>query len=92
MNSNRTLAERSADALMEHGAAKAEAHRLRKKADRIGDVCFLRATGRNVDERRAIARTLPEFVVADDAATEAEARAIIAKASADAERDRKSVV
>lgn len=85
MHSNRSLGERCADALMEAGAAKAEAHTLRKKADRIADLCLLKATGKNADERRATARNMQEYVVADDAATKAEARAIVAKAAADAE-------
>ena len=86
MNDTRTLAERCADALMEAGTVKADAHRLRKMAERIYDVCFLKASGKNADERKAAARSMPEFVKADKDATEAEARAIITKASADAEQ------
>lgn len=83
---NRSLAERCADALKEAGEAKALAHRLRKKADRIGDLCLLKATGKNADERKATARSMAEYVVADDAATEAECAAITTKAECDAEQ------
>lgn len=86
MTSNRTIAEQCADALMEAGAAKAEAHGLRKKADRIFDVCFLASEGKNADERKARARTMKAYEDADVAATEAEKRAIVSKAASDAEQ------
>ena len=83
MNSNRSLGERCADALMEAGAAKAAALKAERLAARVLDRLFLSESG-TVDARKAAARTHPTYTNYEDEATEAESRAIIAKAAADA--------
>lgn len=80
--SNRSLAERVNDALLEAAQAKAEALRSDRLAARVLDRLFLSEQG-TVDARKAAARTHPTYTKMEDEATEAESRAIIAKAAAD---------
>ena len=80
---NRSLGEICHDALVKAAEAKADALRLRKRAERSFDIALLKATGKNADERRASARLDPVAEESENAATEAECRAIVAKAEAD---------
>jgi hypothetical protein len=83
MEGNRERGSRLHDALIKAGEAKVDAIQARKKADRILDVCFLRADGKNAEMKKAQARTDPTFLEADKLATDAECAAILAKADAD---------
>lgn len=83
MSTNRTLGERVHDALVYAAELKADAMRERRRAERTLDISLLKATGRNADERKASARQDPRFEEADVKATEAECKAIVAKADAD---------
>jgi inorganic pyrophosphatase/exopolyphosphatase len=84
LNSNRSIAEQVNDAMLESAQAKTEALRARKLAERVYDRVMLAITdAKNVAEREARARTHDKFIAAEDAALDAEERAILAKASAD---------
>lgn len=80
---NRTLGQMVHDALVKAAELKADAMRERRRADRTLDICILRATGKNSDERKASARQMPEFEEADLKAIEAECKFVVAKAEAD---------
>lgn len=81
--SNRTIAEQANDAMLESAQAKTEALRARKLAERVYDRIFLDTQGKNIAEREARARVHDKFIAAEDAALDAEERAILAKAAAD---------
>lgn len=82
--SNRSAAEQAHDAILEAARAKTEALRARKLAERVYDRILLSVTdAKNVAEREAKTRTHERFIVAEDAALEAESAAILAKAAAD---------
>lgn len=81
---NKPVSERYADALIAAGAAKVEAIRSRKKAERILDACFLAAPGKNADERKAHARQDERFKSADMEAERAELEEIAARSRANA--------
>ena len=81
--SNRTPAERVADALLAAAEAKNDAATKRRRADRILDACLLQQSGGSADERKAKARQDVRYIQADNAALEAEHWANIAKAHAD---------
>lgn len=80
---NRTIGERCHDALLEHAERKVDAIRARKLADRIYDRVFLTIDGKNLEEKKCRARLDEKFIVAEDAAIEAESLAVISKAKAD---------
>lgn len=82
-DSNRTLGEQWADALLNAAQAKGEAMRARKLAERVQDRIFLAEQG-SIELRKAKARTHERYISADDAAIDAEHTALLAKASADA--------
>jgi hypothetical protein len=84
MLSNKPVSEQYADAIIEAGKAKVEAMRARKKADRILDACFLAATGKNAEERKAHARQDERFKSADLEAEKAELEEIAARSQANA--------
>lgn len=75
-----SIADKAADALRRAGTSKADAHRLRKLYERKLDVHL--AGDQTADARRSAARLRER--VADEAAVEAECRAILDKAEADA--------
>jgi len=81
--SNRSVAERVADALIEAAEAKNRAAIMRKIADRRLDALFLSKEGA-IDIRKAQARADQDYIRAEDAAMEAEHQANIAKARLDA--------
>ena len=83
MTSNLPLGEQCHNALVAAAQAKIEAMSKRRWAERAFDLSLLKATGKNADERKASARLDPVFTERDDAAHEAECKAIVAKAEAD---------
>jgi len=83
--STRTPGENAADAILEAALAKTNALRGRKLAERIFDRVMLSITdAKTVAEREARARTHANYLSADDVAFDAESKAILAKAAADA--------
>ena len=81
--SNRSHGQRCMDALETAAEAKVKALAVRKLAERSFDAIFLKVTGKNVEERKAIARTHPAYIELDDRACLAEQDAVVAKARAD---------
>lgn len=80
--SNLPLGERVHRALVEAGERKVEAMRARKLAERVYDRIFLEQEG-SVPVKEARTRTHERYISVDDAAIEAEHKAIVAKAHAD---------
>lgn len=81
--SNLSLGEQVHRALVSAARLKVEGMKARKIADRSFDRILLDQEGKNIAEREAKARIHAAYLSLDDAAIEAESKAIVAKAHAD---------
>lgn len=80
ISNNLSLSEQVHRALVNAARLKVEAMRAKKIAERAFDRILLDQEGKNIAEREAKARIHATFLSLDDAALEAESKAIIARA------------
>lgn len=81
--SNKTLGEQCHDALLAAAEKKNAALTTERMSKRIFAECFIRADGKNIEERKAVAGMSEAYSNAEDRRIEAESAHNLAKAESD---------